>query len=139
MSPSHKEQVYNNLDQLREALGDDNRWFTGLCLGHCPTEDEAVWHYMTHGGREGHRLRLAAKQNMPPEILTDEETLFDELDETREALGDNNRWFAGLCLGHHPSDEEAIKYYREHGGPEGHQWRKEAKKRMPADKAPKEA
>jgi hypothetical protein len=136
MSPSRREQVYNNLDQLREALGDDNRWFAGLCLGHCPIQDEAVDYYWAHGGPEGHRQRMETMQFMPLDLPTDEEQLFDELDKIKEALGDDNRWFAGLCLGHRPTDEEAIEYYRTHGGPEGHQWRKEAKKRRPVDQAP---
>jgi len=67
VSPSHDDLAKNNREQLEEALGPDNRWFAGLCLGHCPSDDEAVWYYISHGGAEGHRKRMEAKQHMPPD------------------------------------------------------------------------
>jgi|GEM_PF-1906433 len=38
--------------QIEETLGDDNKYFAGLELGHSPTKEEAAQHYVTHGGPE---------------------------------------------------------------------------------------
>jgi len=35
-----------------------------------------------------------------------------------DALGDLNKYYAGLKLGHSPSRQEAIDYFMTHGGPE---------------------
>lgn len=40
-----------------------------------------------------------------------------------EALGSDNRWFAGQHLGHEPTDEEAMWWYINNGGAEGHRRR----------------
>ena len=66
---AHLELVINNLEQLVEAYGDDNRYFTGLALGHPPNEKEAIEYYLTNGGAVGHRERLV---NSPPPKLESE-------------------------------------------------------------------
>ena len=43
-----------------------------------------------------------------------------------EALGPDNRWFAGQHLGHPPTDEEAIWWYINNGGAAGHRARMES-------------
>jgi len=42
-----------------------------------------------------------------------------KLEQVVEALGDANRWFASEHYGHPVTAEEAMKYYLDHGGPEG--------------------
>lgn len=36
--------------ELEQALGPDNKWFAGEKLGHSPTENEAITHFINHGG-----------------------------------------------------------------------------------------
>lgn len=38
--------------QIQEALGDFNRWCAGERLGHPPTDNEALDHYLHNGGPE---------------------------------------------------------------------------------------
>jgi len=38
--------------QLTEMLGDLNRWFTGIAVGHDPNPHEMVMHYIHSGGAE---------------------------------------------------------------------------------------
>lgn len=37
--------------------------------------------------------------------------------QTAEALGAENRYFAGMSLGYNPNDDECFFHYMEHGGP----------------------
>ena len=60
----------DTLEQEVEALGDDNRYFAGQVLGHCPTEKEAVEFYCDpeNEGAKGHRerVRVRAEAAKPP-------------------------------------------------------------------------
>ncbi|MDQ5958049.1 MAG: hypothetical protein QG665_395 [Patescibacteria group bacterium] len=38
--------------QLEEMMGDVNRWFTGLAVGHDPNPHEMALHYINSGGAE---------------------------------------------------------------------------------------
>ena len=40
------------LHQLSQALGNLNRYFASLALGHPPTDNEAFDHYVLNGGKE---------------------------------------------------------------------------------------
>ncbi len=61
---AHLKLHINNLEQLVEAYGDDNRYYAGLSLGHAPTQKEALEYYLGHGGATGHRARM--NNNPPP-------------------------------------------------------------------------
>jgi len=39
-------------EQQKEMLGEDNRNYTRMVLGHEPTDEELVWHYINNGGAE---------------------------------------------------------------------------------------
>jgi len=41
-----------NTKQIKEILGEDNRNYTRLNLGHEPTDDELVWNYINNGGAD---------------------------------------------------------------------------------------
>ena len=58
------QQRVDILEQEVEALGDDNRYFAGLALGHCPTQKEAVEFYCDpeNEGAKGHRKRVAERK-----------------------------------------------------------------------------
>ena len=43
--------------QLSEALSPLNRWYAGVELGREATDEEAVVHYLKHGGAEGFAKR----------------------------------------------------------------------------------
>lgn len=43
--------------QLNEMLGPVNRYFAGIALGHSPSDEEAIWHYLHNGGPENFRQR----------------------------------------------------------------------------------
>lgn len=47
--------------QIELILGPENKWYAGEALGHSPTDEEAVSHWITHGGAEDfsarHRVR----------------------------------------------------------------------------------
>jgi len=47
---------------MREALGEDNRWYFGeKCPGVEPTDENLMFFYIKNGGASGHRDRLVAK------------------------------------------------------------------------------
>jgi len=46
-----------NKDQQAEALGDDNMWFAGEKIGHEPSDEEAVRHYIESGGAKDYAER----------------------------------------------------------------------------------
>lgn len=46
-----------NQRQVREMLGPENRYFTGLMVGHPPSDAECAKHYVERGGSEGFRQR----------------------------------------------------------------------------------
>jgi len=52
-----------NQAQIAEALGEFNKYVAGLALGHDPTPDEAVFHYVVHGGPEDWERRHGVPQN----------------------------------------------------------------------------
>jgi len=43
--------------EIEEMFGPDNMYFAGLALGHGPTKNEAVWHYINNGGPADFRRR----------------------------------------------------------------------------------
>ena len=45
------------VNQIAEALGADNRWFAGETLGREPTDEEAIRHWIAHGGASDWRWR----------------------------------------------------------------------------------
>lgn len=49
---SHKNLSVWNEEQQKEMLGEDNRNYTRMVLGHEPTDEELVWHYINNGGAE---------------------------------------------------------------------------------------
>ncbi len=53
-------QMVDLLEQVVEALGDDNRYFAGLVLGHSPDQKEALEFYCDprNEGAKGHRQRV---------------------------------------------------------------------------------
>jgi hypothetical protein len=56
---------YLNL-QKKEALGETNLYFAGRELGHKPTEDEAMSHYVFYGGADDFRKRnLRHRKDVP--------------------------------------------------------------------------
>lgn len=64
MSESKRQALErNNQDQIREALGDDNRYYANRHYGRDATDEELLFYYISHGGATGHRDRMA---NDPP-------------------------------------------------------------------------
>lgn len=62
MSSKTKKKVATNVDlfltlQMREMLGDLNRYYASLVLGHPPNDSEAVMHYIFNGGAVDFRRR----------------------------------------------------------------------------------
>ncbi len=47
---SHKNLSDWNKEQHKEMLGEDNRNYARRALGHEPTDEELVWHYINNGG-----------------------------------------------------------------------------------------
>ena len=70
---AHLDLVINNLEQLVEAYGDDNRHFAGEGFHHSPTQEQAWEYYETHGGTVGHRERVEARARLrnPPQPSTE--------------------------------------------------------------------
>jgi len=54
------------LEQLVEALSDDNRWFAAQHYSRAVTEDEAISYYLAHGGPEGFAERMQKHQKEHP-------------------------------------------------------------------------
>lgn len=54
---TEEELLFDNRQQIKEALSDENKWFAGECLGHSPTDEEAILHYILHGGSERYRAK----------------------------------------------------------------------------------
>ena len=54
-----------NLRQVQEMLGKENRYFTGLAVGHPPSDDECVEHYVKDGGSAGFRTRHVIRDFSP--------------------------------------------------------------------------
>ncbi len=50
--------LVRNLQQAKEALGDDNRLFAYQADGKYPNEERAVIYYLEHGGPEGFAARM---------------------------------------------------------------------------------
>jgi len=48
--------------QQEEILGDENRYYAGLSLGHEPTPEEAAWHYIKCGGAKNFFQKFACLQ-----------------------------------------------------------------------------
>jgi len=46
-----------NKAEIKEMLGPDNVWFTGLEVGHDPSKEEAIWHYIRNGGPANFRKK----------------------------------------------------------------------------------
>lgn len=62
---------------------------------------------------------LDKKNNFDSEKIEFDESLSSKdykAAQLREALADDNRYYAGLKLGHQPSAEEAVLYYINNGG-----------------------
>jgi hypothetical protein len=38
-----------------------NEWVTGVAVGHPPTNDEKIVHFLVHGGRENYRKRFLSE------------------------------------------------------------------------------
>lgn len=38
--------------QIKEMLGEFNRWITGVKVGHLPSDEECAYHYIRDGGAE---------------------------------------------------------------------------------------
>jgi hypothetical protein len=50
--------------QICEMLSEFNMWVTGEKLGHPPTKEEAVMHYVIHGGAENFAERYSYKEKI---------------------------------------------------------------------------
>lgn len=52
------------LEQQVEALGDDNRYFTGLAIGRSPNQKDALEYYCDpkNEGAAGHRRRVQERE-----------------------------------------------------------------------------
>jgi hypothetical protein len=46
-----------------EVNGPDNAWFTGLAVGHPPTADELLVHYVCHGGLRNLKTKFSSSSN----------------------------------------------------------------------------
>ena len=51
-----KDKKYIN-KEIKEILGDENKWFTGEKVGHSPSADEMALHYVLSGGAEDFERR----------------------------------------------------------------------------------
>jgi len=61
-----------NLAQLKEALGDDNRWFFFKTHNRNPNNDtELILHYIENGGATGFRERYNDKKRRESATETD--------------------------------------------------------------------
>lgn len=56
---------------------------------------------------------------------THDELVENNRHQVAEALGPDNRWFAGEYFGRQATDRECVLYYIGHGGAEGHRLRME--------------
>ena len=56
--------------------------------------------------------------------LSERELALDNCEQIKEALSDENKWFAGERLGRTPTDEEAILHYILYGGSKKYRTRK---------------
>ena len=58
--------------QMREMLGDLNRYYASLVLGHSPSDSEAVMHYILNGGSVDFRRRHEDDSRFFVEIESEE-------------------------------------------------------------------
>ncbi|MFA6098083.1 MAG: hypothetical protein WCV50_04765 [Patescibacteria group bacterium] len=61
--PTAKEVLDNNLHQIEEALGDDNRYFANQYYQehfsrNTENDTEVILYYINNGGAKGHRQRM---------------------------------------------------------------------------------